>query len=350
MGRRVLVVAVFALLFATNSSAKTQLFVNGPTATAASGMTTLEVRGVPGDTAWAQVTTYVPSGYTINLGQIAGTRIGTVSAQAQSLVAAPIAGATGPVLVADPNDAAIQQVATACTHKAVHAAIWVLRIAVSTQTMDVPVYVDPTTGGETSFGSAKLVACLPQPYASSRPGYAPLGTKFSDLRTTLSAGVFTNPLFAGSHVWRAVVTPWRTDGAAPDLASTVEAQGVVGVPASLSLKAKVQTTRRAKRVTSSVLLSGTLLENLRGIAAAKVSFFGNDRSAGAATTSANGAFSRKRFLAQRTSFTATATVPTRELPCIDPLPSTLAPAGCASATRAGYKLRSDSVLVTPRTR
>lgn len=350
MGRRVLVLAACALVFAAGADAKTQLFVSGPAATAASGTTTLDLRGAPADTAWAEVTTYVPSGYTINLGQLPGRRIGTVVAQAQSLLGAPIVGAAGPVLVADPNDAAVKQTATTCTHTAVHAAVWVLRIVVSTQTIDVPVYVDPTTGGETGFGSAKLVSCFPQPYASSLPHYAPLGTKLSDVKTTLSAGVFTNPLFGGSLVWRTVVTPWRTDGSAPALGSAVEAQGLVGVPASLSLKAKVQTTRRANRVTNSVLLSGTVLENLRGVADANVAFFGNDRSAGSAKTIASGTFSRKRALGQRTSFTATATVPTREFSCVAPLPVTLAPAGCVSATRAGYRLRSNSVLVTPRAR
>src|SRR5262245_14585298 len=87
MGRRLLVAAACALSVAEGANAKTQLLVSGPTATAASGATMLEVRGAPADAAWAQVTTYVPSGYTINLGQSAGTRIGTVDAQAQSFVA-----------------------------------------------------------------------------------------------------------------------------------------------------------------------------------------------------------------------------------------------------------------------
>jgi hypothetical protein len=325
-------VAVAALAFGGAASARTQLLVVGPTATAASGTTTLEVRGAAADAAWAEVTTYVPSGYTINLGHASGTRIGTVQARA---------GATAPgvVLVADAKDPTVQQAAARCTQTSTHAAVWLLRIGASAPTFDVPVFVDPTAGGESGFGSAKLVFCLP---AS--------GTRLSDLKLTFSAGVFTNPHFTGSHVWRTLVTAWRADGSGPDLASTVEAQAIVNVPSSLALKAKVRTTRRGGRVRNSVLLSGTVLEALRGVAGATVSFFANSRNAGSARTNATGAFGKRRVLARRTTYTAIATVPTREQPCVTPLPPALAPGGCVSATRAGYRIGSNGVTATPSRR
>ncbi len=310
----------------------------------------LEVKGVPADAAWAQLTTYVPSGYTINLGQPVGTRIGSVSTRAQLLGSGASASATGVVVAADRNDAAVQQAAAQCTHSPAHAGVWTIRLNLPAQTLELPLYVDPTTGSEAAFGGAKLVVCLPQPYARGLPNYAPLGTKLDDLRTTLSAGVFTNPLFAGSNVWRTVVTAWSPSGAAPDASSTVETQGLVGVPASLSLKAKLTTTRGARTVRNSVLLSGALLEDMQGVAGATVSFFAADRNAGTARTGAAGSFAKKILLAQRKTFRVTATVPTRETPCVHPLPASVAPGGCVSATHAGYRLRSDSIVVTPRTR
>jgi hypothetical protein len=343
-------IAAVALLACTGGAfARPQLLVTGPTATAASGTTVLEVKGAAVDAAWAQLTTYVPSGYTINLGQPVGTRIGSVSARAQLLASGATAGATGVVLVADRNDAAVQQAATQCTRSATHAGAWLMRLTLPAQTLDVPVYVDPTTGSEAGFGSAKLVLCLPQPYAKGLPAYAPLGTKIDDLRTTLSAGVFTNPLSAGSHVWRTVVVPWNSSGATQDAAASVETQGLVGVPSSLSLKAKLTTTRGRLTVRNSVLLSGTLLEDLRGVPGVTVSFFATDRNAGTARTSAAGSFARKILLVQRKTFRVTATVPTRDAPCVSPLPSSVAPAGCVSATRAAYRLRSGSIVVMPRT-
>ena len=109
--------------------------------------------------------------------------------------------------------------------------------------MDVPVYVDRTTGHEAPFSSAKLVLCLANPYDQAVPGTrAPTGLRLVDTKLTLSAGMVTNPTLAGSFVWRAVVTPWTANGAAENAPATVEAQSIVNVPSSLSLKAKVQTT------------------------------------------------------------------------------------------------------------
>jgi hypothetical protein len=164
--------SLVAATLASGASAKTQLFVSGPPETAASGTTVLQVKGAPQDAAWAQVTTFVASGYTINLGQPNGTRIGSASAQVQLLESGSTAAATGVVLVADTNDATLQQTATQCTGAPVHAAVWLVRLIVSTQTLDIHVYIDPTTGTDVRLGSAKLVFCLPQPYAKalSRPG------------------------------------------------------------------------------------------------------------------------------------------------------------------------------------
>src|SRR6478609_713468 len=116
--------ALFAAAVAAGASAKTQLLVTGPTAAAASGTAVLEVRGLPADAAWAQLTTYVPSGYTINLGQAVGTRIGSVFARAQLLGSGASATTAGSVLVADRHDAAAQQAATQCTRSPAHAGIW----------------------------------------------------------------------------------------------------------------------------------------------------------------------------------------------------------------------------------
>jgi hypothetical protein len=346
MGRRFRVTAASVLLGSVlgvaNAAATTVLLVSGPTATAASGATTIEVRGAAADAPWGTVATYVPNGYTIDLGHPTGTRIGSAAAVVQLLETRANARATGTVLVADPNDSAVRNAAAACTGAAVHAGVWLVRLTVSAQTIDVYAYVDPTLGGDAPFGSAKLVLCLPQPYSSALPSYAPLGAKISDLTLMLSAGVFTNPLVAGNSVWRTVLTPWAGSGAALDLAAATESQALVALPASLRLHAKVK--KRA------VVLSGEVLENLLGIAGARVSFFANDTSAGAASTGARGTFAKRRRLPTRATYTATATIPTRTTACVSPLPSSIAPAGCLSATRAGYRLRSNSVVVTPRPR
>jgi hypothetical protein len=348
--------ATVSLAHGAAAFAKTQLLVRGANEIGASAMTTVEASGAKQDAAWAQISIYIPNGYTANLGQSPGTQIGTVAARVQLLEisADTVLDVGGTILVADKSDPALQASATQCTRAPGHAAIWTLRLGVSGQTVNVPVYVDPTSGSEATFSSTKLVFCLPQPYAKASPNYSPLGMKVVDATTTLSAGVLTNPIAAGVHAWRSLLTPWAADGAAPNLAATAEAQAIVSVPMSLSLKAKVKTVLHKKHgrptVTNSVLLSGRLLEDLQGVSGARISFFANGKTAGTARTKAGGSFSKTAGLAKRTRFSARATVPTRETSCVTPLSMILAPAGCASATMAGYTLTSSTVLAAPRKR
>jgi len=348
-------VAAASLGVAANALAKTpQLLVAGATATGASAQTIVELREEKTDAAPLRATIYVPPGYTATLTQSAGTQIGTVSGSLQALQisADAIITAEGTVLTAAPS----AYVSNPCV-PGMHAAVWLLHVVVSGQTLDVPVYVDPTTGAETAFSSAKLVFCLSNPYAEAQPpsSRATFGGKLIDAKIMLSAGVLTNPSTAGSFLWRAAITPWTANGALPNAAGTVETQAIVTVPSALSLKAKVKTVRDTRRingklratVSNSVLLSGKLLENLKGVAGARVAIFGSGKSAGSATTAGSGAFSKTLKLRKRTSFKVTATIPTRETSCRSPLPGT---SGCVSATMAGYKVGSAAVSARPRTR
>jgi len=347
---------IASLALAANSFAKTQLLVSGATAIGASATTIADVSRAKEDAASAQTSIYIPNGYKANLGQSPGTQIGTVAARAKLLEinADTVVDLTGTILVADQSDPALQTSAEQCTGIRTHAAIWLLRLVVSGQTVNAPVYVDQSSGSEATFSSAKLVLCLPQPYAKALPNYSPFGTKIVEAKTTLSAGVLTNPISAGTYVWRTVLTPWAGNGAAPNLAGTTEAQAIASIPASLSLKAKVKTVRHKKHgrttVTNSVLLSGKLLENLQGVSGAKVAFFANGKSAGSTKTSVGGAYAKTAGLRKRTRFSARATVPARDTSCVSPLPVTTVPGGCVSATTAGYTLISSTVLATPRKR
>ena len=358
MGPRFLRVALglacAVLAIAGNAFAKTQLVVSGATEIGASATTPVEVKGATEDAAAAQISIYVTNGYTPNLGQAPGTQIGTVAARAQLLEvnAAAVLDVTGTIVVADRSDPALQAGATQCTGTPAHAAIWLLRLSVAGQAVTVPVYVDPASGAETSFSSVKFVLCLPQPYAKARPSYSPSGTKIIDTKLTLSAGLLTNPTSAGAYVWRTVLTPWTADGSAPNPAGAIEAQATVSIPSTFSLKAKLRTVRHMTggrtTVTNSVLLSGKVLEDLRGVSGAKIALFAGGKSAGSATTGSNGSFSKTAGLRKRTAFSATATVPIGETACVSPLPAV--PGGCVSATLAGYKISSNSANVTPKKR
>ena len=349
-------VATASLTFAAGALATTQLRFSGATATGASATTVIDVSRATDDAASAQIAIYVPNGYTVNLGQTPGTQIGTVAAGAQLLeiTANSVTPLPGTLQVADRGNAALQASAMKCTGTAAHAAIWLVHLTVSGQPVDVPVYVDPTSGSEATFSSAKLLLCLPQPYAKALPSYAPFGMKIVDAKLTLSAGVLTNPITANPYVWRTVLEPWAVTGAAANPAGTTEAQAIAAIPATLRLAARVRTVRHRRHgrtvVANSVLLSGKLLENMRGVAGARIAFFGNGKTAGSAKTRAAGAFSKAAVLRRRTTFTAKATVPSRATSCVLPLSPITAPGGCVSATLSGYTLVSSAVVAAPRKR
>jgi len=205
------------------------------------------------------------------------------------------------------------------------------------------------------FSSAKLVLCLANPYEQAVPGTrAPTGLRLVDTTLTLSAGMVTNPTVPGSFVWRALVTPWTANGAADNAPGTIETQSIVNIPSSLKLKAMVQTKRRTKAgrttVSNSVLLSGKLLEDLKGVPGARITFFANGKTSGSSATGSSGDFSSKKSLTRVTTLRATATVPAREAACVSPLSVVAAPAGCVAATIAGYKIGSNTVTARPRMR
>jgi hypothetical protein len=350
--------ATASLALASIALAKTpELIVNGATALAASATTRIEIAETKTDPAPVRISIYVPAGYTANLSHVPGTEIGAVKSKVQLLAisADTVVDGAGTIVVADATSSSLQSSATECTGAPTHAAIWLLHVVISGQTLDVPVYVDPTTGAEASFSSAKLVLCLPNPYENAVPGTrSPGGAKIFDAKAILSAGVITSPPSAGTYLWRAVVTHWTANGASPNLAGTMEAQGIVPIPSSLSLKANVRTVRHKRHsrrtVANSVLLSGKLLEHLQGVAGARVTLFANGRTAGSIATGSTGSFSTRTKLGKRTTFRATATVPTRETACLSPLSAAFAPAGCAAATIAGYRIRSNGVTATPKKR
>jgi hypothetical protein len=300
---------------------------------------------------------YIPKGYVANLGQSVNTQVGTVVASLQALVISDaIIAATGILTVGDAMSPALRSSAVQCTGVPTHAAVWLLSVTVPGQTLTVPVYVDPTSGTEAAFSSAKLVLCLPNPYPEAQPASsrAASGAKIIDVKLILFPGMLTNPSPRGSYVWRTVITPWTVNGPDTNVVGTVETQAIVTIPASLSLKAKVKTVRDKKHgrttVANSVRLSGKLLGNLQGVSSTKIAFFANGKRPGSTTTRTGGSFSKTAGLRKRTSFTARATVPTRETSCVSQLPVASVPGGCVSATIAGYTLTSSTVLAAPTKR
>ncbi len=333
--------ALAGVAFAANTASIS--VSHSPMATSSSKSTTIHVAIPQATDPIARIAIYVPAGYSANLGATAGTTIGQVSASAfahdQGLVL-PLSGA----VVAD-NPAAHTADATACVGGAA-AAVWNLNLSVAGQSVQVPLYVNPTTGAETALGSYRLVICLPPPDVPvGTPGRAVFGVQVLDAVFTVN-GIFTTPGSAGTQGWQALFTPYNPGQGTVNAAGTFEAQALVGLPVVAKAKA-VSVKHKTYKVTGVVTAGGT------GAAGVSVKLYrgtssGKLAAAGSATTGTGGTFSFSGKLGRKPLFfQVQAKAAERATACVSPLPATIAPAGCAGATLSGWNATSATVKVKP---
>jgi hypothetical protein len=190
----------------------------------------------------------------VTLGQPAGTQIGTVNAGVQVLdLSQNRIVLTGPVKADTPAN----YVSNPCS-PGLHEAVWTLNAALPGQPANpIPVYVDHTTGAEAGFSSAKMTVCFRDPtLPAADPRRAPNGLKFLDAALTIR-GVFQNPKVGGAAIWRSLFTPYTPGTGNPNAAGTREAQGLVPMPYSLTLKRIKKHVRRGfYRVAGTVNVAG----------------------------------------------------------------------------------------------
>jgi hypothetical protein len=331
--------ATATLALAANAFATPRLIISGGNAPGVAAATTVQITEDKTDAAPLKISIYQPAGYTAALNQVVGTQIGTVHADLQALAISPdaIIQAEGTVLVADPAAYA----SNACAPGA-HAAVWLLHVTVSGQTIDVTVYVDPTTGTEQALGAAKLVLCLADPYDTAPAAIrAPFGVKLINAKLVLNSGVITNPSSAGTFLWRSIITPWNPASPAPDAAKTIEAQSIVTLPVG---SAKLKTTvKKLTKKKSRVTATATVTAGGTPLAGASVVFFANGKKVATGTTNANGSVSKSVVITKTTKFQAKVAVPQSDTACVTPLPATQVPGGCTGATVGAYALASSTV-------
>lgn len=307
-----------------------------------SSATTISIVLTRDDDATARVLFYAPLGYQAALGQAAGTQIGTVQATVQALriSADAILPLNGVVLTDDPA----KYLANPCA-PGPHAAVWILRLEAAGQTLAVPIYVDPITAGpEAAFASFRLVVCLPSPHIPPEQGGAAFGAKLLTAILQLNQ-VYTAPTAAGRYVWPAIFTPYAAGSAVPNAPATVEARGIVGLPAQLTLNGRI--TSRAKRT---IRLSGALTEAQTGIPGLTIEILIGSQVSFRARTGATGNYSlalrRKGKKKVKSAFRARARVPVRDVTSTGCAGPSLAPGGCISATAGAFTILSRIVRIT----
>jgi hypothetical protein len=353
--------SAIALAFAgTALAAYTPTFsVNTAGTLGGSGNTTLNIKFAPGDQATARIVLYIPTGYTATLNQAPGTQLGTVTATVLATQLGPNVSLplTGTVNVVPQSQ--VQSSAVACTGTATHTAYWVFTLSAANQPpLNVPVFVDTTTGAETALGATKLTTCLTSPATTS------FGAKPTEIHVSLN-NVFSNPVTAGQFVWDGIFTPYTADNGVPNPAGTVEARAFVRSPQRLGISAKNVSKKKTKfvrkhgkkrkvvLVTRRALIRGTLTENAQGIESQSIVLLvGRSSSKLKASfttdTNAAGAFGGTVTFkkAGRYYFQVRATVPDRDFTsagCSTPNPAV--PGGCVSATLSGFTAVSPVVSV-----
>lgn len=301
------------------------------------GANTIKFTSSAADDATAKITIYAPLGYTVNLSQAVGAKIGKVNAQ---IIAVALGGAllplTGDIAVDDPAKYTAAAASIACAGAVAHNAVWLLNLSVAGQTLAVPVYVDKTAGAEATFASMKLQTCLSSPNATVAQGGNSVGAKAVSVDFTFN-GVLTNPATAGDSTWRALFTPYVTGGITTNAAGTIESRSIVRLPAALTFAA------------SAGKVSGTVTEGGAGLNGLRVQIWGGPSAKKVAKlatvkTKSDGSFSYKAK--KGTFYQAKVTLGTRgntTAGCAGGSFPAFAPVPCATATIGGWTAASKAV-------
>ena len=242
---------------------------------------------------------------------------------------------TGIVVVGDPASATLAAAATACTGTTTHAATWLLVLTAAGQTLNVPAFIDATTGTEAAFGAGKLTVCLPSPDVPEAAGGAKFGSKLLDVDFTVT-GVFA-PSTAPITTWPSVFTPYVPGTATPNPAGTVTAIGIAAVPTF---------TFSVRPSAAGITFSGKVTAGGVPAAGQPISIYDGSRRIASTKTGASGSFAVRGKLKKgahtlRAKLTATDTDVTAQ-------GCALVPAGgppCVSATAAGGTLFSKSIRI-----
>jgi hypothetical protein len=324
------ITATVALALAGNALAVQKLSVS-QTATSL----TIKISQAQTDAQPARISIYVPTGYSLNTSQGPGTVIGTTSGSVFARDANIPLPLSGDVVVAPPNTNA------APCFTGTHTAVWLLRLQVAGQQIQLPIAVDQTTGTAGALGSYQLVTCLaPADVPQGTPGRSPNGAQLLEAVFTVN-NIFTVP--AGTSIWKTLTTPYSPGTGVPNAAGTVETRSIVGTGA-ISIGKKVTSVK--KRM---IRLSGKVSQAGAAVAGAQVTLLLNGKvSKFRARTNAVGNYTlnlRKTGKKSTTTFQARVTVAERDVTSTGCASPSVPGISCVSATASGFTALSARIRV-----
>ena len=297
--------------------------------------TTLHITWRVGDDATQAVTLYAPSAYTLDTPAV-GAKVGTAR---ETIVETAHGNArvrpSGAITVADPSNPPLRAAATECTLNPLHEQAWTATLN-GKNPVSLLIFVDRTTPAEAVLGSIKLQFCFRPPDVTEAQGGAQRGGKVVDLVLHVTS-VLEAPTTAGDHLWHGLFTPYIPRTKTANRTGTVEAQSLLRVPRLVTLK--------ARRIAKKVRLTGQVSEGGNRLGGAVVTVFRNGRRLGRVKTNEDAGFRVTLALPRSASFSVRADVKERTTSCQG---TTVAPAGCTSATVSGFTVRSRRVGVPRR--
>ena len=202
----------------------------------------------------AKVAVYVPAGFDLNLSGAPNTKIGDATGE---VLAKGLGGVklslTGAITVDDPAKYASDPVSQACDANP-HAAVWLLTLSASGQSLSIPVFVDRTTGADAALGGFLLEACFASPDVPSDQGGAPFGAQLISVSLETTGVIVNAP--SGSPVWKGFITPYTAGTGASDATGIVEVRCIEPLPHTIT-KLKSVYSKKTKKVTiTGILMAG----------------------------------------------------------------------------------------------
>ena len=335
------VLVVAGALFLATAASALAAFTPHIAGSTAGPKTTIHITAAKADDSIAHISIIAPGVAT--LGQAPGTTIGAVTASVNAKAISPdaVIPLTGNTIVADGSSAALQAAGTQCTGVAQHAAVWNLSLTAAGQTLNVPVYVDPTTGSKFApLGATILQTCLASPDVGAACA-ATLCAKLLDVDFTV-AGVFAAPT-QQVPTWLGIFTPFAAGTANPNVAGTVSALGLDAKPV-ITLTAKAGKGGK-------VVIAGKAAVLGQPAAALPIAILDGAKKVGSTTVTTAGTFVKTLTLkkGKHTLIVGTA-VPTDQ-DITSQGACALIPAGaglppCVTASLAAFVATSNTVKVT----
>jgi len=315
-----LVAAVATVALAASGSAlaalNPSLAVAGPSFPTKVGPVSITLKTLNADDAVGKISVFAPVGYQLQPGT-AGSKVGSVTAIAllgdQNNQAVTL---KGNLTALDPNDASVGNASASCDNT-VHSLVWMMKLSGAGQTFDIPVFVDQTSGSEASFSSFRIVMCFKAPDVPvGTANRSTAGARF--IEVGISSNQIISPTVRGEYKWRSMWTAFapKTGSLAPT--GSREAQALVRLPTTMSLKGRRTFVLFKGKLVSAVRLSGRLTENGTGIPAIRISLqAGRTKSSltrlDVVGTRRDGSFVKTLRLKNPKSFMAEVTIPLRSL-------------------------------------